>query len=87
MLGWFSRHVYYLDDVDPKYSRDESATGFFPDADGDVMVTDSGLMIVFDGPIESATVGVGTFSVELDGGADATVIDASCRRQDRLPAT
>ena len=49
MLGWFSRHVYYLDDVDPKYSRDESATGFFPDADGDVMVTDSGLMIVFDG--------------------------------------
>ena len=77
VLGWFSRHVYYLDDVDPKYSRDESATGFFPDADGDVRVTDSGLMIVFDGPIDAATVGVGTFSVELDGGADATVIDAS----------
>ena len=77
VLGWFSRHVYYLDDVDPKYSRDESATGFFPDADGDVMVTDSGLMIVFDGPIDAATVGVGTFAVELDGGADATVIDAT----------
>ena len=77
VLGWFSRHVYYLDDVDPKYSRDESATGFFPDADGDVMVTDNGLMIVFDGPIDAATVGVGTFAVELDGGADATVIDAT----------
>ena len=76
VLGWFSRHVYYLDDVDPKYSRDESATGFFPDADGDVMVTDNGLMVVFDGPIDAATVGVGTFSIELDGGADATVIDA-----------
>ncbi len=76
VLGWFSRHVYYLDDVDPKYLRDESATGFFPDADGDVMVTDSGLMIVFDGPIDAATVGSGTFSVELDGGADATIVDA-----------
>ena len=76
VLGWFSRHVYFLDDVDPTYSRDESATGFFPDADGDVMVTDSGLMIVFDGKIDPATVGVGTFSVELDGGADGTVIDA-----------
>ena len=76
VLGWFSRHVYYLDDVDPKYSRDESATGFFPDADGDVEVTDSGLMVVFDGPIDPSTVGPGSFTVELDGGADATVIDA-----------
>ena len=77
VLGWYSRHVYYLDDVDPKYSRDESATGFFIDADGDVMVTDDGLMIVFDGPLDPATVGVGTFTVKLDGGTDAAVTDAA----------
>ena len=37
VIGWYSRHVYFLDDVDPKYSADESATGFFVDSDGDVV--------------------------------------------------
>ena len=87
MIGWYSRHIYFLDDVDPKFAEKESATGFYVDADGDVMVTDNGLMIVFDGPIDAATVGVGTFAVELDGGSDASVIGRDRGRQDRLPAT
>ena len=77
VLGWFSRHVYYLDDVDPEYSEDESATGFFVDSDGDPDPSSSGLMVVFDGPLDPATVGVGTFDVELDDGSDGTVTEVA----------
>ncbi len=77
VIGVFSRHLYLLDDVDPAYEEDQSATGFFIDADGDVTRNTSGLMVVFDGPLDPATVGIGTFTVELDGGSDATVIDAA----------
>ena len=77
VLGVYSRHVYYLDDVDPYYEEDQSATGFFIDADGDESKNNSGVMVVFDGPLDPATVGIGTFTVALDGGSDATVIDAA----------
>ena len=77
VIGVFSRHLYLLDDVDPYYEEDMSATGFFIDADGDVTRSTSGLMVVFDGPLDPATVGIGTFTVELDGGSDATVVDAA----------
>ena len=77
VLGVYSRHTYYLDDVDPYYEEDQSATGFFIDADGDESKNNSGVMVVFDGPLDPATVGIGTFTVALDGGSDATVIDAA----------
>ena len=80
VIGVYSRHTYILDDVDPKYDDDQSATGFFIDADGDESTNNAGVMVVFDGPIDPATVGVGTFEVKLDGlagGTDATVIDAA----------
>ena len=77
VLGWFSRHLYLLDDVDPKFSEGESATGFFVDSDGDVMRTSTGVMIAFDGKLDPASVGVGTFDVDLDGGSDGTVVDVA----------
>ena len=77
VLGWFSRHIYYLDDVDPEYSEDESATGFFIDNDGDVMNTSSGAMVVFDGPLDPSTVGIGTFEVQLDDGTEGTITDVA----------
>ena len=77
VLGVYSRHTYYLDDVDPYYKEDQSATGFFIDGDGDESRSASGVMVVFDGPLDPATVGVGTFDVELDGGSGATVVDAA----------
>jgi hypothetical protein len=79
VVGWYSRHVYHLDDVDPKYEEDQSATGFILDADGEPMRTNSGLMVVFDGKIDASTVGVGTFDVQLDDGSDATVIAAQVK--------
>ena len=34
VLGWYSRHQYRLDDVDPEYMAKESVTGFFTDETG-----------------------------------------------------
>ena len=79
VIGWYSRHIYYLDDVDPKYSADESATGFVVDSSGDVVASSSGLMIVFDGKIDATSVGVGTFDVELDDGTAGTVSEAAVK--------
>ena len=77
VLGWFSRHVYHLDDVDPYFKEDQSATGFFIDSDGDESINNSGVMVVFDNDLDPASVGIGTFAVDLDGGSDATVVDAA----------
>ena len=76
VIGVYSRHVYYLDDVDPTFEEDESATGFFVDSDGDQDHNNSGVMVVFDGKIDPSTVGIGTFEVAIDATNDATVIDA-----------
>ena len=75
VIGWYSRHTYFLDDVDPKFSADESATGFFVDGDGDQTASNSGLMVVFDGKIDETTVGVGTFAVEINPTSDGSVTD------------
>ena len=76
VIGWYSRHTYFLDDVDPKYVADDSATGFFLDSGGDSMRTSSGLMVVFDGKIDASSVGIGTFEVQLDNGSNGTILDA-----------
>ncbi len=73
VLGWYSRHQYRLDDVDPKYMQKQSATGFFTNEDGDETTSKSGLKIVFDGAIDAASVGNDTFVVKLDSGSTATV--------------
>ena len=75
VLGWYSRHVYRLDDVDPAFEAKQSATGFFTDEDGDATASNSGVMVVFDGDIAEASVGTETFAVELDDGTDGTIID------------
>ena len=77
VLGWFSRHVYRLDDVDPYFKEGQSATGFFVDSDRDESINNSGVMVVFDNDLDASTVGIGTFEVQLDGGTDATVVDAA----------
>ena len=75
VLGWYSRHQYRLDDVDPFYKSKESATGFYTDEDGDETVMNSGVKVVFDGDIDASSVGTSTFIVKLDNGETATVAD------------
>ena len=73
VLGWYSRHQYHLDDVDPFYNAKQSATGFYTDEDGDQAVNNSGVKVAFDGNIDESSVGVGTFIVKLDNGETATI--------------
>ena len=75
VLGWYSRHVYHLDDVDPQFDAKESATGFFTDENGAETQSTSGLMVTFDGDLAEESVGTETFAVQLDDGTDATIVD------------
>ena len=73
ILGWYSRHQYRLDDVDPHYESKESATGFYTDENGDEAISNSGLKVVFDGDLDAASVGTDTFVVKLDNGDNGTI--------------
>ena len=75
VLGWYSRHQYRLDDVDPEYRAKQSVTGFFTDENGDEDRSTSGVKVVFDNDVDASSIGVGTFVVKLDSGESATVTD------------
>ena len=75
VLGWYSRHQYRLDDVDPYFKEEQSATGFFIDENGDETTSNSGLKVVFDNDVDEASIGLGTFVVRLDDGRTATITD------------
>ena len=79
VLGWYARHIISIDQVDPRLGR--VVTGFYGEnADDEPTANVRGLMLMFDGAIDSSSVDNGTFNVELDavGGADpvdAVVVD------------
>ena len=75
VLGWYSRHILYLDLVDPVVQEEESATGFFDVDDGEDQVSDRGVMVVFDKAVRADTITTSTFDVTLDDGTEATVVD------------
>ena len=75
VLGWYSRHILFLDLVDPVVQADESATGFFGVEDDEDQLSDQGVMIVFDKPVSDTTITTSTFDVTLDDGTEATVVD------------
>ncbi len=75
VLGWYSRHILFLDLVDPAVQADESATGFFGREDDEDQISDRGVMVVFDKPVSDTTITTSTFDVTLDDGSDATVVD------------
>ena len=75
VLGWYSRHILFLDLVDPVVQTDESATGFFGVEDNEDQLSNNGVMIVFDKPVSDATITTSTFDVTLDDGTEATVVD------------
>lgn len=66
VLGYYSAHIITLDDKDPEIMQDDSATGFYGlNADGDMIPDRTGIMVAFDGPLDSSTVSTSTFAVEL----------------------
>ena len=75
VLGWYSRHILFLDLVDPAVQEDESATGFFGVEDDEDQRSDQGVMVVFDKDVSERTITTSTFDVTLDDGTEATVIE------------
>lgn len=78
VLGYYSAHVIKLDDKDPVIMEEASATGFYGlNADGKMIPDRTGIAVAFDGALASSSVGTNTFSVELDDGTDASVVDVN----------
>ena len=72
VLGVFSRHVVYIDNVDPVIDGDKTVTGFYDvNSDGNPVVDRAGVMVVFDGPVDSRSINAGTFLLSIGEGDDA----------------
>ena len=75
VLGWYARHVFFLDETEPKIFQEQSVTGFYGENDdGNPVVNRSGILIAFDRAVDGDSIGVETFEVTLDpsGGAGST---------------
>ena len=83
VLGWYARHVFFLDETDPGIYQEQSVTGFYGEDDDDKPVVNrSGILVAFDRAVDPDSIGVETFSVTLDPddapgstGATASVVD------------
>ena len=77
VLGWYARHIFFLDEKDPEVYREQSVTGFYGiDDDDDPVVNRSGILIAFDSAVDADTIGVGTFEV-MNGDTSVTVTDVT----------
>ena len=78
VLGVFSRHVVWLDEVDPYIIDDKTATGFFGLDDGKEPVRNrSAVMVVFDNKVNGELIDQGTFSLETDDGSEIAISEVS----------
>ena len=73
VLGWYSRHILFLDLVDPAVQEAHSATGFYGQDDGNDIRARNGVMVVFDRPVSPDTITIATFDVTLEDTTEATV--------------
>ena len=83
-MGWYARHVFFLDETDPKIFEEQSVTGFYGENDDDEpQVSRKGVLVAFDRAVDPDSIGVDTFSVTLDPpdepagstGASANIMD------------
>ncbi len=73
VLGWYARHIFFLDEKDPEVYREQSVTGFYGiNDDKEPVVNRSGILIAFDAAVDADTINLGTFEV-MNGDASATV--------------
>ncbi len=78
VLGVFSRHVVYIDELDPVIRMNKSVTGFYGVDDDKNPVRDrSAVMVVFDNSVNGALIDNGTFTLEHDDESGIEVIDVS----------
>ena len=87
VLGWYARHIFFLDEVPPKIFNEQSVTGFYGHNDKDKPNPNrSGILVAFDRGVDEDSIDVETFTVTLDPiggsgstGATAQVIDVDVK--------
>ena len=78
VIGWYARHIFFLDETDPAIYEEQSVTGFYSENSDDVpQVSRSGILVAFDKAVDADSIGVDTFSVTLDkaGTQEVSVVD------------
>lgn len=76
VLGYYSAHIFGLDEKDPEIVTQRSATGYYGLVRPNEPIPDRrGVMLAFDGPIAASSVSLDTFYVELDDGSEAEIVD------------
>ncbi len=82
VLGWYARHVFFLDETDPKIFTEQSVTGFYGEDDDDKpQVNRKGILVAFDRAVDPDSIDENTFTVTLDPtgpgatGASANLMD------------
>ena len=67
VIGWYARHIFFLDETDPIIYEEQSVTGFYGENDDDEpQANRSGILVAFDKAVDGDSVGVDTFGVTLD---------------------
>ena len=67
VLGVFSDHIVWLDEVDPYIHKSRTVTGFYGlDKDKEPVRDRSSVMVVFDNAVNGSLIDEGTFSLEHD---------------------
>ena len=67
VLGVFSRHIVFIDELDPSIDRDATVTGFYGLDDDDNPIRDrSAVMVVFNEDVNGELIDTGTFTIEHD---------------------
>ena len=56
VLGYYSAHIITLDEKDPEIIEEQTATGYYGRSDDKNVPDRSGLMVVFDGPVDAGSV-------------------------------
>ena len=80
VLGVFSRHVVYIDEIDPSINMDASVTGFYSLNDDDVPVRDrSAVMVVFDNSVNGELIDTGTFTLQHDEETAIEIVDVDVK--------
>lgn len=78
VLGVFSRHVVYIDELDPRIVPDASVTGFYGLHDDDDPVRHrSAVMVVFDNAVNGELIDNGTFTLQHDEDTAIEIVDVA----------
>lgn len=76
VIGVYSRHVVFIDNVDPKIEDKKTVTGFFDLNNDDEPVVDrAGVMVVFDGPVDARSINEDTFMLTMGEGDNKETLD------------